>query len=78
MFYFPRVFGSVQKGKAVWKYHRVSGYLVWTLVLVNSILGTQSTWFISVWNNTWVWIVLGLTAFAGVISRMRPSKMKFL
>ena len=78
MFYIPCVFGSVEKGKAIWKYHRASGYLVWTLVLVNCVLGTQSEWFIGVWDNTWVWVVLALLAFIGVISRVSLSKMKLV
>jgi hypothetical protein len=78
MFYFPRAFGSVQRGKAVFKYHRASGYLVWMLVLVNSILGTQSSWFTDVWRNTWVWILLGVITLAGVVSRVRLSKMKLI
>lgn len=78
MFYFPQVFGSVEKGKRIWKYHRLSGYLVWSLILVNCILGTQSTWFLGVWDMTWVWIVLGVIAFLGVVSRIRLSKMKFV
>jgi len=78
MFYFPQVFGSVEKGKSIWKYHRASGYVVWTLVLVNCVLGTQSTWFIEVWNNTWVWVMLAIIAFFGLVSRVRLSKMKIL
>jgi hypothetical protein len=76
MFYFTKVFGSVSKGKAIWKYHRASGYFVWTLILVNSVLGTQSTWFIGVWDNTWIWVVLAILAFAGVATRIRFAKMK--
>jgi hypothetical protein len=77
MFYFPQVFGSVAKGKAVWKYHRASGYVVWSLVLVNCVLGTQSDWFLGVWNITWVWVTFAVLAFLGVVSRIRLSKMKF-
>jgi hypothetical protein len=77
MFYFPQVFGSVAKGKAVWKYHRASGYVVWSLVLVNCVLGTQSDWFQGVWNITWVWVTFAVLAFLGVVSRIRLSKMKF-
>ena len=76
MFYIPQVFGSVAKGKAIWKYHRASGYIVWTLVLVNSVLGTQSTWFLGVWDNTWIWVVLAILAFVGLASRARFEKMK--
>jgi hypothetical protein len=78
MFYFPHTFGSIDKAKRIYKYHRLSGYLVWSLILVNCILGTQSTWFLGVWDNTWVWVVFGVVAFMGVVSRVRLSKMKFL
>jgi len=78
MFYTPQVFGSVARGKAIWKYHRASGYIVWTLILINSVLGTQSDWFLGVWNNTWVWVVLAIIAFLGMVSRIRLSKIKLL
>lgn len=78
MFYLPtKIFGSVERGKAIYKYHRASGYVVWTLVLVNCVLGTQSTWFTEVWDNTWVWVVLAMLAFLSMVSRIRPNKMKF-
>ena len=77
MFYFPaQVWGSVERGKAIWKYHRATGYVVWTLVLLNCVIGTQSTWFLGVWNNTWMWVVFAILAFIGMISRIRLSKMK--
>jgi cytochrome b-561 len=78
MFYFPSVFGSVQKGKAIWKYHRASGYVVWTMILGNCILGTQSTWFLMQWDITSVWVLLGILALLGVFTRVRFNKMKFV
>ena len=76
MFYFPHLFGSIEKGKSLYKYHRLSGYIVWSLILVNCVLGTQSTWFLGVWDMTWVWVVLAMLAALGVVSRIRVSKMK--
>lgn len=76
MFYFPRLFGSIEKGKSLYKYHRLSGYIIWSLVLVNCVLGTQSTWFLGVWDMTWVWVVLAMLAVVGVGSRIRVGKMK--
>lgn len=77
MFYFPaQVWGSVEKGKAVWKYHRASGYFVWSLVLVSCVLGTQSNWSLRVWNNRLVWVIFGALVFIGMISRVQLSKMK--
>jgi len=78
MFYFPTTFGTLEKAKSLYKYHRLSGYIVWSLVLVNCILGTQSTWFLGVWDNTWVWVVLGVLAVLGVGSRIRGTKMRVL
>jgi hypothetical protein len=51
--------------------------VVWSLVLVNCVLGTQSDWFLGVWNMTWVWVTFAVLAFLGVVSRIRLSKMKF-
>jgi hypothetical protein len=78
MFYVPQVFGSVARGKAIWKYHRASGYIVWTLVLVNSVLGMRSKWFIRVWDNTWIWVVFAALAFVGMVRGIRLEKMKII
>ncbi|KAJ7771774.1 hypothetical protein B0H16DRAFT_195189 [Mycena metata] len=74
-------FGGGVKAKAIWKYHRVSGYVLYGLLTATAHLG--SAW--SNWGNKYCpqsmrilayWAAL-VACLAGVYMRIRPSKMKF-
>ena len=44
MAYFPKfVFGSIDKGKSLWKFHRITGYLFLILVWVTAELGIRTS-----------------------------------
>ncbi|KAJ7582581.1 hypothetical protein C8J56DRAFT_1015355 [Mycena floridula] len=74
-----RAFGT--KAKSVWKYHRLSGYILFSLVLLTVNLG--GAW--SDWSQKYTiypvrlvaYTVAPLAILAGVLVRMRLSKMKF-
>ncbi|KAI8368337.1 eukaryotic cytochrome b561-domain-containing protein [Choanephora cucurbitarum] len=78
MAYFPeQVFGSVSNGKNLWKYHRISGYILLSLVWLTAQLGVRADYM---YNNLysvqliWLhWVAVALVAF-GVISRIRFTK----
>jgi hypothetical protein len=73
------LFGGGMKAKALWKYHRVSGYILFPLMLFTVHLG--GGW--SNWGAEYsVWIVRFLTytiapvaVLAGVYTRVRTFKM---
>ncbi|KXN90480.1 hypothetical protein AN958_04152 [Leucoagaricus sp. SymC.cos] len=75
------LFGGGMKAKAVWKYHRMSGYILFPLMLVTAHLG--GGW--SDWGHHYTSDVVRFLAytvapaviFLCVYSRIRPSKMKF-
>ncbi|KAF7311604.1 Cytochrome b561 domain-containing protein [Mycena kentingensis (nom. inval.)] len=74
-------FGGGAKAKSIWKYHRVSGYLLYILLMIVANLGG----FWSNWGLRNVPFFMRLIAFAiapgaalvGLYLRVRPSKMKF-
>lgn len=74
-------FGGGMKAKAVWKYHRVSGYTVFTLALFTACLaGNWSSWVIghsAGWLRFVGYTIAPLLVLGGVYTRIRPSKMKF-
>ncbi|KAG6333980.1 hypothetical protein ID866_5103 [Astraeus odoratus] len=74
-------FGGGMKAKAVWKYHRLSGYVVFPLTLFTAYLaGAWSDWVThhSAGFVRFVGYTLApLAIAAGVYSRVRTSKMKF-
>ncbi|KAF5373061.1 hypothetical protein D9758_001702 [Tetrapyrgos nigripes] len=73
--------GGGMKAKAVWKYHRLSGYILFPLLLTTVNLG--GAW--SGWaerNTEYIirlisYTVCPLVILAAVYSRVRTSKMKF-
>jgi len=70
------------RAKAMWKYHRLSGYLLFPLLLVTIDLGGG----FSHWGERNVWFPIRLIAYmvaplvclVAVLSRIRVSKMNFL
>jgi len=76
------LFGGGLKAKALWKYHRLSGYILFPLLLFTVYLG--GAW--SSWGaNYCLWIVQFITytvapiaILAGVYRRVRTSKMQFI
>ncbi|KAI0807172.1 hypothetical protein C8Q74DRAFT_1213187 [Fomes fomentarius] len=76
-----RLFGGNPKAKLVWKYHRLSGYVLFPLFLLAAHLGgAWSNW--SVGNSAYVVRLLAFTVspivlFAAVLVRVRTSKMQF-
>ncbi|OSD01668.1 hypothetical protein PYCCODRAFT_1412440 [Trametes coccinea BRFM310] len=76
-----RLFGGNPKAKLVWKYHRLSGYLLFPLFLLAAHLGgAWSNW--STGNSPYVVRLLAYTispivTFAAILVRMRTSKMQF-
>ncbi|KAJ9141949.1 Cytochrome b561 domain-containing protein 1 [Pleurostoma richardsiae] len=55
----PGVFGGLDRAKALWKYHRATGYLVYLLLLATVLSATQTPYN---------WNVLGIKAWAAAIA----------
>ncbi|KIM49302.1 hypothetical protein M413DRAFT_21550 [Hebeloma cylindrosporum] len=76
------LFGGGLKAKALWKYHRLSGYLLFPALMFTLHLGgARSNWSskYSVWIIRFMAFTVGPVAVViGVFSRMRTSKMHFL
>ncbi|THH32984.1 hypothetical protein EUX98_g1177 [Antrodiella citrinella] len=76
-----RAFGGNPRAKLVWKYHRLSGYVIYPLYLFAAYLG--GAW--SHWSENNSVLAVRLIAFTiapavlllAVLSRVRLSKMKF-
>ncbi|KAH9981506.1 hypothetical protein BGW80DRAFT_1270544 [Lactifluus volemus] len=74
-------FGGANKAKLVWKYHRLSGYILLLLLLTTIHLGGAWSDWVSAHSEHAVRIAaytIGpLVILASLYSRIRPSKMKF-
>ncbi|KAF8969880.1 hypothetical protein BDZ97DRAFT_168337 [Flammula alnicola] len=76
------LFGGGMKAKALWKYHRLSGYLLFPLLLFSVHLGgAWSNWSekYSIWIVRFVaFTVAPVALMVGVYVRARTSKMQFI
>ncbi|KAL0096629.1 eukaryotic cytochrome b561-domain-containing protein [Phycomyces blakesleeanus] len=73
----PRVYGDQSNAKSLWKYHRVSGYLLLVLIWTTVQLGVRADYM---FNNLWSpqliwlhWLVVVLVGY-GVLRRIRFGK----
>jgi hypothetical protein len=76
-FYVPQqIFGSVDKGKAVYKYHRMSGYFILLMALATICAATQTGFNENVLHiKLWAVIVAGVLVLVGVVPRIKKSKL---
>ena len=78
-FYMPeQIFGSVDKGKALYKYHRVMGYLILLMTLATICAATQTTFNKNVLKmRLWAVLVASVLVLIGVVPRVKLSKLPY-
>ncbi|KAJ3572816.1 hypothetical protein NP233_g2837 [Leucocoprinus birnbaumii] len=70
------LFGGGMRAKAIWKYHRLSGYILFTLMLYTAHLGWGEK-TAGKWVRIVVYTIAPLATGISVWFRVRTSKMKF-
>ncbi|KAJ4383679.1 hypothetical protein N0V86_001734 [Didymella sp. IMI 355093] len=74
-YYVPSLYGGVDNAKSVYKYHRVSGYVIATLGLATICAATWTTYNLNVGHiQHWAIIVASVLVLAGTVPRIRLSK----
>jgi hypothetical protein len=74
-YYVPSLYGGVDNAKAVYKYHRVGGYVIATLGLATICAATWTTYNLNVGHiQHWAVIVASVLVLAGTVPRIRLSK----
>ncbi|KAK3943467.1 cytochrome b ascorbate-dependent protein 3 [Diplogelasinospora grovesii] len=72
----PGVFGGVEKAKALWKYHRYSGYLLLVLVLATVTSATKTDYSKGVLDiKTWSVLIADALILIGVLPRIQLAKL---
>ena len=75
-YWVPSLYGGVDNAKAVWKYHRASGYVVLILGLVTVAAATQTTFnLMSSKIQLWAVIVSSVLVLVGVLPRIKLQKL---
>ncbi len=75
-YYVPKLYGSVDKAKSIYKWHRISGYIILTLLLATVAAATQTTY-----NKTtldiklWAILVAAVLVLIGVLPRIKKQKL---
>lgn len=77
-FYTPKLYGSVDNAKSLYKYHRISGYLIAILSTVTICLATQTGFNKNVLHiRLWAVVVASVLIVAGLLPRIKKRKLGF-
>jgi hypothetical protein len=75
-YYAPSLYGGVDQAKAVYKYHRMSGYVIATLGLATVCASSWTTYGLGVAQiQHWAVIVASVLVLVGVVPRIKLSKL---
>ncbi|KAI9674160.1 MAG: hypothetical protein M1817_001978 [Caeruleum heppii] len=75
-YYTPNIYGGVNNAKKLYKYHRVSGYVVLTLTLATVAAATQTDYSKNVLHiKLWAVLVAAVLVLAGVVPRVKKQKL---
>ncbi|KAI9488377.1 eukaryotic cytochrome b561-domain-containing protein, partial [Zychaea mexicana] len=75
--YIPRLYGNVTKAKQLWKFHRMTGYILLVLIWITAQLGVRADYmYKNLWSPKLIighYIALALVVI-GIAGRVRLSK----
>lgn len=75
-YYTPQLYGSVANAKKMYKYHRVSGYTVFVLMLATVCAATETDYNVNVLGmKLWVVIVASVITLVGIVPRIKKQKL---
>lgn len=74
-YFVPRIFGGVDKAKALYKWHRLSGYVALTMMLATVCAATQTyTGRYTLDIKLWAVLVSSILILVGVLPRIKKQK----
>lgn len=75
-YYIPQLYGGIDNAKAIWKYHRFSGYVVLPLSLITVSAATQVDFNKNVLHiQLWSVIVASVLVVVGIGARIHLQKL---
>ena len=75
-YYVPGVFGGVDNAKAIYKYHRVNGYVLLILAFATVAAATQTDFNNNVLHiKLWAVILTAILTLAGMLPRIKKQKL---
>ena len=77
-YFAPGLYGGEDNAKKLYKYHRVSGYVIIVLMLATVCAATQTDFNKNVLQmQLWAVIVASVIVLAGLVSRIKKQKFGF-
>lgn len=74
-YFLPQLFGGVSKAKAIYKWHRLSGYVILVLMLATVAAATQTdTGRLFLKLKLWAVLVGSVLVLIGVLPRIKKQK----
>ncbi|KAK4556062.1 hypothetical protein LTR86_006758 [Recurvomyces mirabilis] len=78
-FFTPSLYGGVDNAKALYKYHRVGGYITLLVMLATVCAATQTTFNVQTLKmQLWAVVVASVVIVLGLGARIKPSKFGWL
>lgn len=78
-FFAPGLYGGVENAKALYKYHRVGGYVTLVLMLATVCAATQTGFNVGVLGmQLWAVVVASVLVVVGVAPRIRLAKFGWM
>ena len=75
-YYTPSVFGSKDAAKSIYKYHRMSGYVLLVLSFATVAAATQTGFNVNVLHiQLWAVVVASVITLIGVLPRIKKQKL---
>jgi hypothetical protein len=77
-FFYPELYGSVEKAKSLYKYHRISGYLIFAMLTATVCAATWTDYNLGILKiHHWSVIVASVILLAGLYARIKKQKLGF-
>jgi heme A synthase len=75
-YFYPQVFGGVDQARKIYKYHRMSGYLVFVLALATICAATWTDYNIEILKiHHWSTITASVILLLGLGARIKKNKL---
>lgn len=78
MYATPKLYGSETNAKKIWKYHRLSGYVLFLFLQATVISATQTDYNFNVLGlKLWAFVLISVLIVVGVYPRIKKQKLGF-
>ena len=75
-YYFPSLYGGIDNAKAIWKYHRINGYVLLILSFATIAAAAETGTGKNVLGlKLWAIIVASIITLIGVLPRIKKQKL---